>query len=253
MSTDPEAMALITSVPEVNLTNSMLFPPRPFALSSSIFAFHGPYTSWNPTVTSAACAAPAMPISAAEAAIAAFLRFVFMVGVSSGLPIRRDMATSRKRDSALLAFPSKPRLRRLERNRSKPRALSRLHFCRHARDSRMSQRIGVHGLPLLPRKRVPPIWRPSLQYWRGREATDRVRCARHHVAASVAAAKRRSRVALAGRPPCAHTVGRKALRGRCDEGRAWSAGTGGQVVRQPPMSSGREVAGSHGSLARGPS
>ena len=45
MSTDPDAMALITSVPEVNFTKSMLLPPRPFALSSSIFAFHGPYTS----------------------------------------------------------------------------------------------------------------------------------------------------------------------------------------------------------------
>ena len=45
MSTEPEAMALITSVPDVNFTNSMLLPARPFALSSSIFAFHGPYTS----------------------------------------------------------------------------------------------------------------------------------------------------------------------------------------------------------------
>ena len=45
MSTEPDAIALITSVPDVNFTNSMLFPPSPFAFSSSIFAFHGPYTS----------------------------------------------------------------------------------------------------------------------------------------------------------------------------------------------------------------
>ena len=46
MSTEPEAMALITSVPELNFTNSILLPFRPSDLSFSMFAFQGPYTSW---------------------------------------------------------------------------------------------------------------------------------------------------------------------------------------------------------------
>ena len=46
MSTEPDAIALITSVPELNLTNSMLCPPSPSFLSFSICAFQGVYVSW---------------------------------------------------------------------------------------------------------------------------------------------------------------------------------------------------------------
>ena len=42
MSTDPDAMALMTSVPDVNLKNSMLLPPSPSFFNRSIWVFHGP-------------------------------------------------------------------------------------------------------------------------------------------------------------------------------------------------------------------
>jgi hypothetical protein len=41
MSIEPEAMALMTSVPDVNFTNSTLLPARPSFLIRSIWVFHG--------------------------------------------------------------------------------------------------------------------------------------------------------------------------------------------------------------------